>query len=175
MLITSVSYSATNDLVGLCFDNKELGIEYTELKKMVPDLFSVDDIYSLTYEKERNMFIVHRAQNGDRYYEGIESAPELLWIHNNFYKLKEAATTYLKSLEWKPTFESERSDKFQQTGWLIERHNEQKALGITTSLSETQFQKLLVYRQALRDLGETYQPQDLAETIVWPTEDFKSE
>jgi hypothetical protein len=175
MILHAVMYSAINNTVTLCFDNKEVGMEYRELKKLVPDLFSVDDIYSLNYEKERELFIVHRCINGDKYEEGLDNAQELIWIDKNLEKLRVAANEYLLSTEWKPTFESERFNKFEQTDWLVQRHQEQKALGIATSLSEEQFQKLLDYRQALRDLGEIYQPQDLAENVVWPTEDFKSE
>lgn len=41
--------------------------------------------------------------------------------------------------------------KLIKTDWMVTRHRDQQALGITTSLSEEEYQDLLLIRQTLRD------------------------
>ena len=49
---------------------------------------------------------------------------------------------------------AERDRRFEATRWLIERHAEELALGLDTTLTPEQHTDLLTYRQALRDLPE---------------------
>ena len=51
------------------------------------------------------------------------------------------------------------------TDWLVSRHTEEKILGTTTTLSESQFTKLLTYRQQLRDITNQYTTLD---DVIWP-------
>lgn len=66
----------------------------------------------------------------------------------------------------------ERDKRLDDTQWLISRHQEQISNGIKTTLTEEQFNELLEYRQALRDLptldGFPWQGGDNDE-IPWPT------
>jgi len=58
-----------------------------------------------------------------------------------------------------------RDAKLDETGWMIERHHEQLAANIATTLTEEQYVALLGYRQALRDVpAQPSFPQE----IIWP-------
>lgn len=58
-----------------------------------------------------------------------------------------------------------RDELIESSRWVIERHRDQVALGITPTLSEAQYQAWLAYVQALRDLPQDYPD---AMEIVWP-------
>lgn len=47
---------------------------------------------------------------------------------------------------------NERNAALSSTDWIVSRHMEQKVLTISTSLSDEDFNKYLVYRQELRDI-----------------------
>lgn len=47
---------------------------------------------------------------------------------------------------------NERNAALSSTDWVVSRHMEQKVLNISTSLSDEDFNKHLVYRQELRDI-----------------------
>lgn len=66
---------------------------------------------------------------------------------------------------------TERDKRLNDTQWLVSRHQEEVSNGLETTLSEEQFNELLEYRQALRDLptveGFPWQGGDNNE-IPWP-------
>lgn len=49
---------------------------------------------------------------------------------------------------------SERNRRLDETTWLVERHKEQTTGAIKTSITEKDYNALLAYRQALRDLPQ---------------------
>lgn len=49
---------------------------------------------------------------------------------------------------------AERDRRIDATTWLVERHKEQVAEGITATLTDEEYSGLLAYRQALRDLPQ---------------------
>jgi hypothetical protein len=49
----------------------------------------------------------------------------------------------------------QRDKLLADTDWLCIRHRDQVAIGVETALSYSQYQALLNYRQALRDLPDT--------------------
>lgn len=49
---------------------------------------------------------------------------------------------------------AERDGMLMATDWLVQRHAEELALGLDTTLTPEQHTDLLTYRQALRDLPE---------------------
>ena len=49
---------------------------------------------------------------------------------------------------------SERNLRLDATTWLVERHKEQTTGAIKTSITEKDYNALLAYRQALRDLPQ---------------------
>jgi hypothetical protein len=55
--------------------------------------------------------------------------------------------------------------RLNSTDWLVSRHTEEKIIGMNTTLSESQFTKLLTYRQQLRDITNQYTTLD---DVVWP-------
>ena len=55
--------------------------------------------------------------------------------------------------------------RLNSTDWLVSRHTEEKLLGANTTLSESQFTKLLTYRQELRDITNQYTTLD---DVIWP-------
>ena len=55
--------------------------------------------------------------------------------------------------------------RLNSTDWLVSRHTEEKLLGSNTTLSESQFTKLLTYRQQLRDITNQYTTLD---DVIWP-------
>lgn len=54
--------------------------------------------------------------------------------------------------ENKEKITKERDTILAETDWIISRHLEQKMLNLTTSLSDEEFNKYLIYRQELRDI-----------------------
>lgn len=66
----------------------------------------------------------------------------------------------------------ERDKRLDETQWLVSRHQEQLSNNIATTLTDEQYEELLQYRQALRDLptldGFPWQGGDNGE-IPWPT------
>ena len=60
---------------------------------------------------------------------------------------------------------AERDRRFDATRWLTERHVEELALDLDTTLTPEQHTDLLTYRQALRDL-----PENTTDPInpIWP-------
>lgn len=66
----------------------------------------------------------------------------------------------------------ERDKRLDDTQWLVSRHQEQLSNDIPTTLTDEEYEQLLQYRQALRDLtlqeGFPWQGGDNDE-IPWPT------
>jgi type III secretory pathway component EscV len=50
----------------------------------------------------------------------------------------------------------QRNKLLQETDWLLLRHQDEVSMERTTTLSTEQHQELLAYRQALRDLPESW-------------------
>ena len=59
----------------------------------------------------------------------------------------------------------EISFRFEQTRWLVERHEEQLKLGIVTSLTTDQYNELLMYRQGLRGVNNQ---TNFPVSVNWP-------
>lgn len=47
-----------------------------------------------------------------------------------------------------------RNEKIEKVVWAVDRHNQQRELGIDTTLSHLEYKELLGYIQTLRDLPE---------------------
>ncbi|WP_274426733.1 phage tail assembly chaperone [Chelativorans sp. YIM 93263] len=61
----------------------------------------------------------------------------------------------------------ERDRRLRETDEPIIRHRDQKEMGVATTITDAQYQELMVYRQALRDLPEA--TEDPA-SPAWPEE-----
>jgi hypothetical protein len=66
------------------------------------------------------------------------------------------------------TLEMERSLRFADTDWVLQRNQEQLLLNIPPSLDQAQVIDLLNYRQQLRDLTNTYSKDTPANEVSWP-------
>ena len=67
------------------------------------------------------------------------------------------------------TMEMTRSQLLYDTDWIVQRHQEQLALGSATTLTPEQYITVLNYKQQLRDLTNTYSINTPTEQVVWPT------
>ena len=84
-----------------------------------------------------------------------------LWEAEKARLEEEAATTEAARLAEYNSEESraarllaERDRRLNATTWLVERHKEQTAEDIATTLTDEEYSGLLAYRQALRDLPQ---------------------
>jgi hypothetical protein len=125
----------------------------------------------LSWEPERSHYVVERPNispipptvvTGDH-------LEEILWISENKENLKSYCSEYLlehtKDNIYTPSLREQRTYKLYEVAWVLERHQEQKLLSISTTLTEEKFKEVLTYRQALRDITKTY---DSISTVVWP-------
>jgi hypothetical protein len=168
MLIHMFLYDSIQNLVTVCAENKEMGMPWAKFQQEFPDAFSVDNIVSLNYEKERNIY--HILQPQEKFLIG-EDLPEMVWISNNWERIVQVARNHYNA-EYISTIAEKRMGLFFDTNWLLERHNEETLLNLPTTLSEDQYNNLLLYRQALRDLGNSIDTLALENTIEWPERNF---
>ena len=129
--------------------------------------FNFPETLNVSYEPNRNMFVVER-KNGILVSTG--DMPEIEWCRQGIDNIISAAyNDGYGQLPPGPTLQELRDMKLYETDWMITRHNDQKALNITTSLTDSQFIKLLTYRQELRDITTKYSSVD---DVVWPLLDL---
>lgn len=128
-------------------------------------------VRSLSYEPDRNLFIVELINN--EVHSGTENNV-IQWVTDNLVALE----TCINSKQVPDpviTVEMIRAQKLIETDWIIQRHQEETLLGITNTLSASQFMDVLLYRQALRDITDTY-ARDLPEDqAVWPVNPLESQ
>lgn len=74
-----------------------------------------------------------------------------IW-QKEFDSLKAEKNKPMTLEEQEQRIRAERDHRIDDTQWLVSRHAEQVAGGIAPSLTAEQYQELLTYRQALRDL-----------------------
>jgi len=68
-------------------------------------------------------------------------------------------------------FRDIRDDKIHQCTYRLERHKEQKELGISTSMTDAEYMLWLQYRQELRDLPSLV--ENINTFTNWPTQPNK--
>ena len=122
----------------------------------------------LFFEPERGIFVVERS--GPQTVGG-EELEEIQWIIANKDNIIQAAYTdgYGNISAYTPTLSQVRDQKLYETDWMVLRNRDQIDAGIATSLTTDQFQKLLTYRQDLRDITKKYTSLD---DVVWPLLDI---
>lgn len=126
------------------------------------------DTHLLFFEPERAIFVVERS--GPVTVSG-EDLEEIQWAIANKDNIIQAAHDdgYGNIELYAPSLQQVRDQKLYETDWMVTRHRDQTDAMITTSLTGEQFQKLLTYRQALRDITRTYENLD---DVVWPLSDI---
>lgn len=125
----------------------------------------IDTTVRLSYEPERNMFVVERLGG---IHETGEDLPEIQWARDNFDSLVSVAMVREQSESFVTTLAMERAQRLFDTDWVLQRKQEQDLLGLPNTMSAEQFNAVLVYRQALRDLTNTYPSDTPASEVVWP-------
>jgi len=71
-------------------------------------------------------------------------------------------------LETIDSIRGRRNELLDETDYIMQRHTNEEALGLSTTLNSEQYVNWLQYRQALRDFPSTYSPTTI-ESIEWPT------
>lgn len=125
----------------------------------------VDTTVRISYEPERNFFIVERLGGIN---ETGEELPELQWAKDNFDSLLASARAREQSERFIITLAMERAQRLFDTDWVLQRKQEQDLLGLPNTMPDEQFNAVLTYRQALRDLTNSYAADTPATEVVWP-------
>lgn len=162
--------------ITLDFVNGNCDISLNEVKHLFssPENFISLSGYPFTnthllfFEPERGIFVVERSGPET---VGGEELEEIQWLIANKDNIIQAAYTdgYGNINVYTPTLSQVRDQKLYETDWMVLRNRDQIDAGITTSLTNDQFQKLLVYRQELRDITKKYTNID---DVFWPLLDI---
>lgn len=109
--------------------------------------------------------------NGIETSEIVEVEKEPVFVNGNFYFAGEApAEEY--SAELAAEARAERDRRIDAVRWRIERYQTQKAADLPTTDTAEQYQALLIYVQALRDVPEQ---AGFPNIIEWPVIEEKKE
>jgi hypothetical protein len=104
----------------------------------------------LSYEPDRRLYVVEDS-NGN--VTNDPSSSEIQWIHNNLNTIEQVALIDKELNNPKISAADQRTILLFNTDYVLQRHQEETALNITHTLTDQQFNNVLVYRQALRDLN----------------------
>ena len=130
--------------------------------------YPFDNTHLLFFEPERAIFVVERT--GPEILSG-EETEEIQWIIANKDNIIQAAHSdgYGNLNTYVPTIQQVRDQKLYETDWMVFRHRDQIDATLPTTLTNEQFQNLLIYRQDLRDITKKYNNID---DVVWPLFDI---
>jgi len=168
----------SNDTVSLDFYNSSFYIKLDDntyfsdsLDKFIADIGYpyANTVKLLSYEPNRNLYLIER--EGGSADSGLE-LEEIKWFVDNKAHLVFVITNIEQANTPVITLEMERNNRFANTDWLLQRHQEEILLMTTPTLTNTQFSALLSYRQQLRDLTNTYSKDTETNAVVWPTNPF---
>lgn len=166
-----------HDIVSLDFYNSHYyirlnGLEYysDDLEKFISEInYPYTTTKLLAYEPSRAIYQVER-DNGIS--DSGPTLEEVCWFVDNKAHLEFVLRNIEQANTPVITLEMERNNRFANTDWLLQRHQEEILLMTTPTLTNTQFSALLSYRQQLRDLTNTYAKDTETNAIVWPTNPF---
>ena len=151
------NYSARIDNIEHAFSSET---EFYDLTKFPYK----DNLSAISVEPDRNIFTVVYRDNTQKHDEHSE---EIQWIMSHLDNFKEALLTDMVAImPSEPTLSQYRDGLLINTDWVFARHNEEKALGISATLSDAKLKEVLEYRQQLRDITKTYTS---LQDVVWPT------
>ena len=129
--------------------------------------YPFENTHLMFFEQERDIFVVERS--GPETVSGLE-IEEIQWVMANKDNIIQAAhNDGYGALPPLPSVAEIRNMKLFETDWMVLRHRDQVEAGTTTSLTNQQYQNLLIYRQALRDITKTYTSIN---DVVWPLLDL---
>ena len=131
--------------------------------------YPFDNTHFMFYEPERGIFGIEKTGiDGPETVSG-EDLEEIIWIIANKDNIIQAAhNDGYGDLPPSPPLSFFRNSKLYETDWMVLRHRDQIDANVTTTLTNDQYQKVLTYRQALRDLSKDY----TVDNVVWPLLDI---
>lgn len=124
----------------------------------------------VSYEPERNIYSIERP--GGEVASGSD-LEEIHWFEDNKQRLIPIITKLMQDSIQIPTMQDTRYDLLYQTDWLVQRHQEQLALNMDTTLTAENFTRLLHYRQLLRELSDKYPLDTPTNKVTWPKNPLK--
>lgn len=101
----------------------------------------------------------------------VEVEKEPVFVNGHFYFAGEVPAEE-HSAELAAKMRKERDRRIDAVRWRIERYQTQAAAGLETTETAEQYQALLMYIQALRDVPEQ---AGFPDNIVWPEIEVKEE
>lgn len=123
-----------------------------------------DLVRLVSYEPDRNLFLVELLTN--EVHSGNNNNV-MQWITDNLVALKACVNSKPKE-EFTITVEIARAQKLFDTDWVLQRHQEETLLGITNTLTPEIVMSIMLYRQELRDITNTYAKDLPEDQAVWP-------
>jgi hypothetical protein len=128
--------------------------------------YPFENTHLMFFEPERDIFVVERS--GPETVSG-DDLEEIVWVIANKDNIIQASyNDGYGALTPSPPLSTFRNEKLFGTDWMVIRHRDQLDAGVATTLTNTQYQNLLIYRQALRDLSKDYDNDN----VVWPLLDL---
>jgi len=124
-----------------------------------------DTVRMLSYEPDRNFFSV---ETPDGKYHCDTTSDEFKWCQNNLPFLAEL--TERLAIKNKPvvTMGMVRTSNLYSSDWILQRHQEEKLLGIPQTYTDDQVLSVLQYRQLLREFTKFYDLSTPADQVSWP-------
>jgi hypothetical protein len=118
----------------------------------------------ISYEPERNIFVIERAKGVAEFGEDV---PEIVWCKQNEELLEQKAVEEFNSLpeHLPPSIRDVRNTLLHLSDWAVLRHIDEKESGGVTTLTAKQYEELRVYRQNLRNIPTVY---DSLDAVIWP-------
>jgi hypothetical protein len=154
-----------NNIVHVRLSDTEYVGNWENFSQEISFPFPDENIVSVNFEPDRNHYTIERPKG---VVDSGEDIQEVAWIKENLELIRAASKKFVELEAVSLTGKDRRGQLLFETEWLVQRHIEQAALSMATTLSEQQFQELLAYRQALRDLTDTVDLNKPFDTIDWP-------
>lgn len=161
-----------HDFISLDYDNQSFSARIDDDEHAFSSIEAFFDLTKFPYktgisaislEPSRNIYTVVYTDGKQTH---TEHSDEIQWLLKNWDKVKEAINEDAANTVYDIwTLNDERNMRLNSTDWLVSRHNEEKLLGMNTTLSESLFTNLLTYRQQLRDITKQYTTLD---NVIWP-------
>lgn len=161
-----------HDFISLDYENESFSARINDVEHAFSSMEAFFTLTGFPYktgvsvislEPNRNIYAVIYTDGKQTHTEHSE---EIQWLLKNWNKIKEAINEDAANTVYNVwTLTDERNMRLNSTDWLVSRHTEEKILGTTTTLTDSNFIKLLNYRQQLRDITKQYTTLD---DVIWP-------
>ena len=159
-----ISIDTYNNTAGCKLNNKALA--FSTATEFITAIGFPFEVGLLTWEPSRCLWVIEKPGTPPTIESG-SNLPEMVWIDDNLERIR-AYCEEILARQPQPrdiTVRDIRNNVLQSTDWVLQRHQEQELLNLPRTLTEEKFQQVLQYRQALRDMTNTYTSLS---TAVWP-------